>query len=472
MSALAPRFAAIAEQLRTRNAGTPIGRDNLEVVFVPDSKVFDGRHANNAWLVEMPEPLSKVVWDNAAYISPTTAHELGIENGEILQLHKDGRAIRIVAWIMPGYADFSLALPLGWGRTRAGRIGNGKGFDVNPLRSSQAVYIMDGVELTKTGEHYHVVQTQEHFRMESHRPIAIEATAGRVPASCRTLRNEYRTHDRRGPERHHDPGVADAADPAAVARRGVQRTQVGDGHQPECSCTEVQHVCGCGARPRTTCSGGRQGSQVYRGREMHWLRVDRYYIGEDVHDPGVIAQPVMCVQCENAPCENVCPVNATTHSPEGLNDMAYNRCIGTRYCSNNCPYKVRRFNYLNFHNDGPYQPQDADVPESVRMQHNPNVSVRFRGVMEKCTYCVQRIQSKKIEAKRDNRALHDGEIVTACQQTCPAGAITFGDLNDDRARIWNLSHNDRGYRLLGEVGTRPRTMHLARIRNPNPEMHG
>ena len=226
--------------------------------------------------------------------------------------------------------------------------------------------------------------------------------------------------------------------------------------------------------------------QVARGREMHWIRVDRYFVSPRAHgndrdpeatsDPAVAFQPLACVQCENAPCENVCPVNATVHSPEGLNEMAYNRCIGTRYCANNCPYKVRRFNYLNWHNDSVYQPEDSDVPETVRMQMNPNVTVRFRGVMEKCTYCVQRIQGRKIEANRSNgghgRRVADGELMTACQQACPADAIVFGDLNDRQSRISQLHQNDRRYALLGELGVKPRTLYLAKVRNPNPEMLG
>jgi molybdopterin-containing oxidoreductase family iron-sulfur binding subunit len=451
MSSLEPRASEIATQLRARTAGNAASRNNLEVVFVPDPKLWDGRHANNAWLVELPDPMSRIVWDNAAYISPHTAHELGIESGDVLELRKDGRSARIAAWIMPGQADWSIALPLGWGRRRAGRIGDGKGFDVNPLRSSHAMDFTDGVEVHKTGDQYRLVQTQEHHRLTG-RPIALEATL-----------DEYRSH----------PHFAEHLSPTPRTLplwRGVEY----NGHKWG-MVIDLNACTGCNA-----CAVACQSEnnipvvgkdQVYRGREMHWLRIDRYFVGDE-NDPTVVHQPVACVQCENAPCENVCPVNATTHSPEGLNDMAYNRCIGTRYCSNNCPYKVRRFNYLNWHNDGPYQPQDADVPETVRMQHNPNVTVRFRGVMEKCTYCVQRIQTAKIAAKRENRPIHDGEIVTACQQTCPAHAIVFGDLNDDQARVTTWAHNDRGYRLLGELGTRPRTMHLARVRNPNPEMHG
>jgi molybdopterin-containing oxidoreductase family iron-sulfur binding subunit len=216
--------------------------------------------------------------------------------------------------------------------------------------------------------------------------------------------------------------------------------------------------------------------EVWRGREMHWIRIDRYYverpeIGATAEDPAVIFEPLMCVHCEEAPCENVCPVNATTHGPEGLNEMAYNRCIGTRYCGNNCPYKVRKFNYLNWHNDSVWK-ETGGLPETMAMQQNPNVTVRFRGVMEKCTYCVQRIQSAKINAKRQSRELKDGEIRTACQQTCPADAIVFGDLNDEKnpTAVMRSTKTDRRFGLLAEVGTRPRTTYLGKVRNPNPEM--
>ncbi len=452
MTSLPVRHTEIANQLRARQPGTAISRSNLEVVFQVDAKMHDGRHANNAWLAELPDPITKIVWDNVAHISPRTATDLGIAAGDVLSLRKGGRSVRIAAWIVPGQADNSIAVHLGWGRRRAGRIGDGKGFDVNPLRASDAMHFTDGVEVVNTHEHYRVVQTQEHHRME-HRPIALEASLDEYRATPRFAQHESVT-------------------PRTLP---LWREVEYNGHKWG-MVIDLNACTGCNA-----CAIACQSEnnvpvvgkdQVHRGREMHWLRVDRYFVGDNENDPDVALQPVMCVQCEEAPCENVCPVNATVHSPEGLNDMAYNRCIGTRYCANNCPYKVRRFNYLNWHNDGPYQPRDPDVPETLRMQHNPNVTVRFRGVMEKCTYCVQRIQSARIVAKRDNRPIREGEIVTACQQTCPAAAITFGDLNDDHARVHLAARNERGYKLLAEIGTQPRTTYLAKVRNPNPEMHG
>ena len=446
------RRTDVAAAIRTRALPTtPISRTNLEVVFQPDPKRFDGRHANNAWLAELPDPMTRIVWDNVAQVSPTTARELGLHGGELVELNKDGRSIRVAAWITPGQADGSITLNLGWGRTHAGRIGDAHGFDVNPLRSSQSPFALEGVALRMAGETHRVVQTQEHHRMEN-RPLALEATL-----------DEYREQPRFA--QHQSPTPRTLPLWREVQYEGHKWGMVVDLN----ACTGCNAcVIACQSENNIPVVGK---DQVSRGREMHWIRVDRYFVGDE-NDPQVASQPVACVQCEEAPCENVCPVNATAHTPEGLNDMAYNRCIGTRYCSNNCPYKVRRFNYLNWHNDGPYQPGDPDVPETVQMQHNPNVTVRFRGVMEKCTYCVQRIQTAKISAKRDNRPLRPDEITVACQQSCPSQAITFGDLNDDRSRVHALARNERGYKLLAEIGTQPRTSYLAKIRNPNPEMHG
>jgi molybdopterin-containing oxidoreductase family iron-sulfur binding subunit len=452
MTGLAVRNAEIAAQVRAHQPGNALSRQNLELVFQVDAKMHDGRHANNAWLMELPDPITKIVWDNAACLSPRTAADLGVRSGDMITLHKGDRSVRAAAWILPGQADNSIMLALGWGRRNVGRIADGRGFDANPLRDSNGgIHFVDGVTVQTTGERYRLVQTQEHHRMEG-RPLALEATL-----------DEYRAMPRFAMHRSPTPRTLPLW--REVNYNGHKWGMVIDLN----ACTGC-NACAvaCQSENNVPVVGK---DQVYRGREMHWLRVDRYFVGNE-NDPEVAVQPVMCVQCEEAPCENVCPVNATSHSPEGLNDMTYNRCIGTRYCSNNCPYKVRRFNYLNWHNDGPYQPRDPDVPETVCMQHNPNVTVRFRGVMEKCTYCVQRIQSTKIAAKRDNRPIRDGEIVTACQQTCPANAITFGDLNDERSRVAAAARNERGYKLLAELGTQPRTTYLAKVRNPNPEMHG
>jgi MoCo/4Fe-4S cofactor protein with predicted Tat translocation signal len=458
---------AVAQRMGQRQAGAPIGQNNLEVNFLVDNKMLDGRHANNAWLMELPDPVTKITWDNAAYVSPATAQGLGIANGDMVRLSKGNRSVELVAWILPGQADWSVGLPLGWGRTKAGRVGTRKGFDVSPLRSANALWFTDGVTVSKTGATYPLSQTQDHFRMEG-RPMAVEATLA---------------------DFNETPNFAARRSPTPRTLPLWREVDYSTGHRwgmtiDLASCTGCNTcVVACQSENNIPVVGK---EQVSRGREMHWLRIDRYFVSPKAHgndrdpeatsDPAVAFQPLACVHCEEAPCENVCPVNATVHSPEGLNEMAYNRCIGTRYCANNCPYKVRRFNYLNWHNDGVYQPEDADVPETVRMQMNPNVTVRFRGVMEKCTYCVQRIQGRKIEARRaDNgrgRHLRDGELMTACQQACPADAIVFGDLNDRESRIAEMHRNDRRYALLGEIGTQPRTLYLAKIRNPNPEMLG
>jgi MoCo/4Fe-4S cofactor protein with predicted Tat translocation signal len=476
------READVAKALSEIKAGKALGADNLEIAFQPDPKLFDGRHANNPWLLELPDPMSKIVWDNAAYMSPATAQALGVESGDVVQIARAGaQAVEIAAWVLPGHADNAVTLHLGWGRTHAGRYGgselerdwnreldlyplaqklpiNGRmrGFNVAPLRTSDAMGFADGAKITKTDKKYKLTQTQEHHSMEG-RPIAIDATLA-----------EYRQTPSFPQYRTPDPKVLPLWTPVDYTKGHRWGMTIDLNACTGCNAC----VIACQSENNVAVVGK---DQVERGREMHWIRIDRYFRNDyarakdehlDEKDPLVAIQPVACVQCEEAPCENVCPVNATEHSPEGLNDMAYNRCIGTRYCANNCPYKVRRFNYLEFEGDPLY----GDMPETVQMAQNPNVTVRMRGVMEKCTYCVQRIQEGKIAARRENRPMKDGDVVTACAQACPAEAIVFGDLNDPTARVTRMHKRDRSYRLLSEIGTHPRTTHLAKIRNPNPEM--
>jgi Fe-S-cluster-containing dehydrogenase component/anaerobic selenocysteine-containing dehydrogenase len=454
----------IANAIAARPAPTAVGPDSLEVTFAPCPKMEDGRHANNTWLQETPDPVTKIVWDNAAIVSPATASALGLKskdvtgqsNVDVIQISVGSRSIKAAVWVLPGQADNSIALTLGWGRTAAGRIGNGRGFDVYPLRTTDGLGFQVGAKVTKTAdEPYRIAQTQEHDSTE-HRPIAHEATLA-----------EYRANN----------NFAELKNPPPRSLPLWSQQDYSKGHQWGMvidlnACTGCSAcVVACTAENNVPVVGK---TEVWRGREMHWIRIDRYWVdGEKIDatpdSPATIHEPVMCVHCEEAPCENVCPVNATTHGPEGLNEMVYNRCIGTRYCGNNCPYKVRRFNYLNWHNDSVWK-ETGGLPETLQMQQNPNVTVRFRGVMEKCTYCVQRIQSTKIRAKRELRSIRDREIQTACQQTCPADAITFGDLNDTKSMVSRLSQIDRRFGLLEELGTRPRTTYLGKVRNPNPEM--
>jgi molybdopterin-containing oxidoreductase family iron-sulfur binding subunit len=432
-----------------------VGKNSFEVGFEPDSALWTGEHANNLWALELPSPMTKLVWDNAALISPATARALGVKNGQMLRLAKGEAKVEVPAWVVPGHADFCVTLTLGWGRTAAGRYGNGKGFDVNPLRTSDGMDFTDGVTVEALREVYTLVQTQEHDRMEG-RPIAIDATL-----------DEYKK----------EPDFASyrAVDPVSTPPLWKQQ-DYSEGYKWGMA-IDLNGCTGCNAcviacqAENNIPSVGK--FEVERGREMHWLRIDRYFVGDDEGDPEIALQPVTCQQCEEAPCENVCPVSATTHTPEGLNDMAYNRCVGTRYCANNCPYKVRRFNYLDWH--GHLDDEFGwfkDFPESRKLQFNPNVTVRMRGVMEKCTYCVQRIEEGKMAAKLAGRPLKDGDIKSACQQACPTQAIAVGDLNDPESRVAKWSKVNRNYKLLPEIGTRPRTSFLARIRNPNPTLKG
>lgn len=417
-------------------------RAGLEAAFYPSHSAYDGRFANNAWMQEAPDPMTKVVWDNVALISKKTAGALDLRDGDLVVLSKGTQEIEVPVMVQPGHADDSISLFLGYGRAACGRVGQGVGHRVEALRTTDHFFCVSQVDLKKTGETYQIVTTQEHHRMEG-RPIVREATS-----------EEYTKE----PE---------AIKEMAEAPKGVTMFPFHDyskGYQWGMS-IDLSACIGCNAC-LVACQSENNiavvgKDQVRRGREMHWIRLDRYYTGSD-EEAQVVTQPMACQQCENAPCESVCPVAATTHSPEGLNDMAYNRCVGTRYCLNNCPYKVRRFNFLAW---------NKDVPEVRKLVFNPDVTVRMRGVMEKCTYCVQRIERGKIAANADGRRLlRQGEVLSACQQVCPADAIVFGNINDPESSVSKLKKQARDYELLGELNIRPRTTYLARLRNPNPAL--
>ncbi len=412
------------------------GHGGIELAFYPSPSTWDGRFANNGWMQEAPDPITKLTWDNAALVSPATARVLGVTNGDVIALGCDGRTVEAPIFIQPGHADSAVSIALGYGRRECGRVGYGTGHDAYPLRTSSNPHFVRGITVRKTGAKYPLSATQEHHSMEG-RDIVREHNVGEAHAKnagVHELFSLYKEHD---------------------YSKGNQWGMAIDLN----SCVGCNAcVVACQAENNIPIVGK---EEVARGREMHWIRMDRYYTGS-VDDPQSVTQPVACMQCENAPCETVCPVAATSHSPEGLNDMAYNRCVGTRYCANNCPYKVRRFNFFDWHKNetGPF-----------KMVHNPDVSVRMRGVMEKCTYCVQRIQQAKIQAKVEGRReLRDGEIKTACQQVCPAEAIVFGNINDPDSRVSKLRKDARNYSLLEELNTKPRTTYLAKLRNPNPEL--
>jgi molybdopterin-containing oxidoreductase family iron-sulfur binding subunit len=419
----------------------PAGAQGLDVVFRPDPSVYDGRFANNAWLQELPKSLTKLTWDNAALVAPATAERFNLVSGDMVDLRAGGRSLQLPVWIAPGHAPDTLTLHLGYGRTRAGRVGNGTGFNVNPLRTLDAFDILGGVELSKTGENYTLACTQDHWSLEGRNLVRVGTAA----------------------EFENDPAFAHKMELLELGGVSMVPDFKYDGYAwgmaiDQNVCTGCNAcVVACQAENNVPVVGK---DQVLNGREMHWLRVDRYYTGA-LDNPETYHQPMPCQQCESAPCEVVCPVAATVHSEEGLNDMVYNRCVGTRYCSNNCPYKVRRFNFLLY--------QDWTT-ESIKLQRNPDVTVRSRGVMEKCTYCVQRINHARVNAKLEDRRIRDGEVLTACQASCPTDAIVFGDINDPNSRVSQLKRNPLNYGLLAELNTRPRTSYLAIVRNPNTEL--
>jgi molybdopterin-containing oxidoreductase family iron-sulfur binding subunit len=419
--------------------GTAAVANGIEVVFRADPSVYDGRFANNGWLQELPKALTKLTWDNGALIAPGTARRLGLVSGDVVELKAGDRSLRIPVWLTPGQALDTLTLHLGYGRTRAGRTGTGLGFNVNALRAAGALDVVSGVQLSKTGDTYELVSTQDHWSLEGRNLIRV-ATA-----------EQYRADPQFAKKQEHQPNKLTLYSFSNFTYEGYAWGMAID--QNVCTgCNAC--VVACQAENNVPVVGK---AQVANGREMHWLRVDRYYTG-DLDTPDTYHQPMPCQQCESAPCEVVCPVSATVHSDEGLNDMVYNRCVGTRYCSNNCPYKVRRFNFLLY--------QDFDTP-SLKLGRNPDVTVRSRGVMEKCTYCVQRINHARVAAKLDDRQIRDGEVVSACQSACPTDAIVFGNINDPNSRVAKLKASNLNYGLLEELNTRPRTTYLAVVRNPN-----
>jgi molybdopterin-containing oxidoreductase family iron-sulfur binding subunit len=374
-------------------------------------------------------------------VSPRTAERLGLQNEDLVELNYRGRKVKAPVWMVPGHADESVTVHLGYGRTHAGRVGNGVGFNAYALRTSDAPWFGSGLEIVKTGSKYPLAPTQNAHLMEG-RPIAI---SGEI--------DEYRKNPGFAKEKAEEPPKELTIYPG-FKYEGYAWGMAID--QTACvGCNAC--VVACQAENNIPVVGK---DQVLMRRAMHWLRIDSYYKGP-VDNPETYFQPVPCMHCENAPCELVCPVQATNHSAEGLNDMVYNRCVGTRYCGNNCPYKVRRFNFFLY--------TDWTTP-SLKLQRNPDVSVRSRGVMEKCTYCVQRINEAKIDAEKEGRPVRDGEIATACEAACPAQAIVFGNINDPASRVAKLKAEQLNYSLLAELNTRPRTTYLAALRNPNPEV--
>jgi len=419
-------------------AANAAGQGELELVFQACPRLEAGQNANNAWLHELPDAVTKATWDNPLLVSPATAAAKGLTDEDVVTVEIGGKRLELPVLRVPGMADGTLALYLGYGRTKAGRVGNGVGFDAFALRQASAPDLATDVKLTPAARRYPISQTQEHGSMEG-RAIIREATL-----------DHYKK----------EPHFADEETPLFSLWTEHEYKK-----SPQWGMVIDLNACtGCNA-----CAVACQSEnnvpvvgkdQVRRGREMAWLRIDRYFTGEPA-DPTAAFQPVPCMQCENAPCEQVCPVAATVHDAEGLNAMVYNRCIGTRYCSNNCPYKVRRFNFFNY---------TKDTPRVLKLANNPDVTVRARGVMEKCTYCVQRLSAAKIDARLGGRELKDGDVRTACQQACPAEAIQFGDLTKLESKVAKARANDRSYALLADLNTRPRTTYQARLRNPHPAL--
>jgi molybdopterin-containing oxidoreductase family iron-sulfur binding subunit len=539
-----PKYAAAID---TAELSAPtLSASNLDIRFAASSHAGDGRYANNGWMMECPDPMTKLTWDNAILISPRLAKDLeardgiqifpgkkpmnkesaffegakgtlqsnkatfkrGKEQAVVAELTLNGRKVRGPIHVVPGMANYTVVLPLGMGRQVVGRVGQGVGFNAYAVRDSNGLGAASGGALKLTPAVYELANTQEHWSMEG-RAIVREGNVdyykkqpdfankmgveSHAPANYgkdddKSLQEKV-TNQYRGNSAYKHPKF-DQAPPNVKVWQGEEAAAKFPDVQQWGLAIDMNSCTGC-----TACVVACQSEnnipivgkdQVLRGREMHWMRIDRYFAAEkydqeDVpEDVQVSFMGMMCQHCENAPCEQVCPVNATVHDRQGLNTMAYNRCVGTRYCANNCPYKVRRFNFFDWNKrqigefyKGPLGP--VDEPELGKMQKNPNVTVRMRGVMEKCTYCTQRIEAAKIDRKRlagasGDIAIPDGTLKTACQQVCPTDAITFGDVADPNSEVSKMKASDRNYSVLGYLNVRPRTTYLARLRNPNPKM--
>ena len=437
--ALAASASLPAERERTEMQGS-----KLELLFRPDVSVRDGRYANNGWLQELPRQFSKLVWDNAALISPQLAKREELENGDIVDVTFRDRTIQAPVWIQPGQAENSVTMPLGYGREVAGRVGRNVGFNAYALRTADAFWFGDGLTIRKNGARHSFVSTQQHHDVHGPRGILHDGTF-----------EEFVSNPHFAQEKENHPSIDETLyNPTEYPYKGYKWGMVVDLNV----CIGC-HACtiACQAENNIPVVGKQQ---VAMHREMHWIRVDTYYSGA-ADDPEFTHQPVPCMHCENAPCELVCPVGATVHDDEGLNLQVYNRCVGTRYCSNNCPYKVRRFNFLEYNNG---------LSPTEKLVKNPDVTVRSRGVMEKCTYCIQRINAARITAELEKRTIGDGDIVPACAQVCPVEAIVFGNMNDTRSRVAHLKRSPLNYWMLGELNTRPRTTYFAKLRNRSSDL--
>ncbi len=484
----AAQFKAITaapKPLTQAPAEPPDTGKGFEVRFLQSPGIYDGRFASNGWLQEMPDTLTKLVWDNAALISKKDADDAGITTGDMVSVSVGGKSLSIVAYVLPGQPIGVIGLPLGYGRMSAGPVGSGVGFNTYQIRSLASPYYAAGATLSKTGETYDLATTQNHQLMDKVGLSGLEERVGYKGESAELIREatlvEYKADPSRFKRKADGTLALQLFDPPMSFRDPYAWGMAVDMN----SCIGCNAcVIACQAENNIPVVGK---DQVENNRQMHWIRIDRYFKGDDklpngpANDPNpeVVFQPVMCQHCENAPCEQVCPVAATMHDSEGLNVMVYNRCIGTRYCSNNCPYKVRRFNYLDFQSQDPrhdkYPPPYLGIPDEQqleqvdkikRMVFNPEVTVRMRGVMEKCTYCIQRIHATTVAKRAKGEDVADGDILTACQQTCPTQAIVFGNLNDPEARVSKLQKSQRSYSLLADLDTRPRTQYLAKVRNP------